>query len=74
VGIFDNVEIRGRAKVSSLGDLLVHQGDIHSGDITTFEIEEEASLSIGWLDLPNSCLACISGDITFEQLTCQDCQ
>jgi hypothetical protein len=73
VGVFDEVEIRGKAQVTTLGDILIHQGDVHSGDVATFEIEEGSSLTVQWLDLPNGSLASIIGDITAAILTCLNC-
>jgi cysteine-rich repeat protein len=37
IHVFDNLEVRGYARLRTAGDLLVLDGDLHSGDTTTFE-------------------------------------
>ncbi len=49
VWVFDNLEIRGRARVSLDGDLRVVGGDAVSGDDTTWRAD--GSLSVGTFDL-----------------------
>jgi hypothetical protein len=74
VGVFDNLEIRGKAKVTTAGDILVTEGDLHSGDTLTFEVEAGASLEAAWLDLTSGVFVVgIIGDITTTKLTCNDC-
>ncbi|MDP6944113.1 MAG: hypothetical protein QF464_08195, partial [Myxococcota bacterium] len=70
----DNLEIRGLAKVTTSGDVLVLEGDLHSGDESTFEVEDGASFTASWLDLGGQVTeAQILGDITTDKLTCADC-
>src|SRR5690606_18853390 len=53
VAIFDNLEIRGRGVLDSTGhDLLILNGDLSSGDTTTFHLN--GVLKVETLDLGNA--------------------
>lgn len=49
--VFDNLEVRGRANLSSLGDILVHKGDLATGDNTTMVID--GAISANAVDVQN---------------------
>jgi hypothetical protein len=47
----NNLEIRGGARVSMPGDIVVLEGDLHSGNTTTFELVSGTTLTVNVLDL-----------------------
>ena len=72
--VVDNLEVRGKADAYCPGDIIVMEGDIHSGDTLTFEIEDGSALSVIWLELNNVLQANIVGsELTYDKAFCADC-
>lgn len=72
-GVFDNLELRNKGRLKTLGDLLVMNGDLHSGDDATFEVEVGSTLEAHWFDLPTVSDGGIIGSITATKLSCAGC-
>ena len=68
-----NLEIIGGAKVQTSGDVLVMEGDLSSGDTTTFAVGTGAALTAGVLDLQSVTPAGISGTVTTDTTLCTGC-
>ncbi|WP_257457450.1 IPT/TIG domain-containing protein [Archangium lipolyticum] len=49
--VFDNLEIRGGATLSTTGDIVVNEGDLTSGDTTTFTLVNGTGLRVNAIDL-----------------------
>ena len=69
---FENVEVLGKARLFSYGDLLVESGDLLSADETTFVLPDDASLEVGILEL--SGVTTLEGTPVSEQLLCSGCE
>jgi hypothetical protein len=72
--ILNNLQIGASTNVTTQGDVLIHEGDLFSNDNQTFTLSEGAIFTVGWLDLPNSISADISGGtLSYDDLFCTDC-
>jgi hypothetical protein len=69
-----SLEVRGKAHLNVVGDLLLIKGDIHSSAVPpTFNVNPGAKLSANIFEFPSAKSAGITGDISAEIIFCADC-